>query len=187
MPRTSIAATLALILGGSVLATNAESAPPLTQQGTVSAVVDPGMLDVRLPGSAGQRVQLFGVTVAGGASCAFSQAHSDLASLALDKPVWLVSVGGKSGRKHAPVTAYVVLPGGLDLGLELVRRGDATVRTDVQPFKQRVTYLRAQAAAESGSLGLWGCNSSSPATPPAPPGESQGRGNQGQGKGPHGH
>jgi endonuclease YncB( thermonuclease family) len=193
MPRPSIAATLALIIGGSLLATNAESAPPFTQQGTVAAIVDPSTLDVRLPGAVTERVQLFGVTAAGGASCAVSQARSDVASLALGKSVWLVGVGGKPGRSHAPVVAYVLLPGGLDLGLELVRRGDATVRTDVHPFKQRVAYLRAQAAAESGSLGLWGCNAPTPATPatptpqaPAsPPGQAQGHGHQGNGA--HGH
>jgi endonuclease YncB( thermonuclease family) len=161
----------------------------LTQQGTVAAIVDSSTIDVRLPGSKSERVQLFGVSALADGSCALSQAQADITSLALGKSVWLVAVGGKPGRNHALVVAYVVLPGGLDLGLELVRRGDVTVRTDAKPFKQRHSYLRVQAAAESGSLGLWGCNGSTPATPHAPPvsavppGQSQDHGHQGQANG----
>jgi hypothetical protein len=62
----------------------------------------------------------------------------------------------KNGRR--PLLAYVVLPGGSDLGLLLVSRGDVTVRTDEQhPLKQRASYVRAEKAAQSASLGLWGC------------------------------
>jgi hypothetical protein len=78
------------------------------------------------------------------------------------------------------VLAYTILPGGLDLGLELVKRGDATARADRPPFKSLVTYIRAQEDAQATSVGLWACpTGSAPAgtasprpapTKPAPPG-----------------
>src|SRR5262249_7744496 len=117
------------------------------------------------------------------------EAPTAAGSLALAKPVWRVAVqGAPSKSRGGAVTAYVILPGGLDLGLELVKRGDAAVRTSRSPFKQRAAYLRAQQAAQASSLGLWGCTSgqaTTTTTTPAPPGQGQGTSQgkpQGQGR-----
>jgi endonuclease YncB( thermonuclease family) len=136
----------------------------------VISLVDQGALVVRIADGTSERVQLVGITLAPLGSCAFAQATADLGALVTGKPVWLLIAVGK-GRL---VGAYVILPGGIDAGLELVQRGDATV-SSAQPFKQRAAYLRAQKVAQSGSLGLWGCN--------APSGPEQ----QGHGHDPQGH
>jgi endonuclease YncB( thermonuclease family) len=136
-------------------------------------------------------VQVFGLTAPAAGSCALGQAAADATSLALGKPVWLVAVqGGSSKSVRRAVVAYVILPGGLDLGLELVKRGDATVRADQRAFKQRAAYLRAEDAAQASSLGLWGCGggqTTTTTTTSAPPGRGHGQGApQGQGQSPGG-
>ena len=146
---------------------------PFAQRGAVSAIVDPATIEVRLPDGTSERVQLVGVAVPRGDSCVLAQATADITTLALGKPVWLVAVKGKP---HRTILAYAILPGGLDLGLELVKRGDATVRTDQHPLKQRSAYLRAQSAAHAGSVGLWGCTTTAAPKP----------GDQGHGHGPPG-
>lgn len=192
MLRAPVLAALALILGGSFLASEAASvSPPFAQRGTVTALVDPVTLDVRLPDGSSERVQLYGVAAPATASCAVTQATADAADLALGKPVWLVAVqGGPPKNRRRPLPAYVILPGGPDLGLQLVKRGDATVRPNQHPFKLRAAYVRAEKAAQAASLGVWGCatapSAGTPTTPTtATPNQAQGRG-QGHGNPDHG-
>jgi endonuclease YncB( thermonuclease family) len=165
--------------------------PPVTQRGTVTAIANPGLLTVRLGDGTRELVQVLGLTAPAAGSCALGQAAADATSLALGKPVWLVAVqGGSSKNVRRAVVAYVILPGGLDLGLELIKRGDATVRADQRPFKQRAAYLRAENAAQASSLGLWGCGGGQTTTTSVPPGRGQGQGappGQGQGHGSSGN
>jgi len=171
MLRAPFLAALALIVGSSFLVPQAARATrPLTQRGTVTAILDPRTLDVRLTDGTAEVVQLFGLMAPAPGSCALGQATADAATLALGKPVWLVAVpGGPSRNRRRPVPAYVILPGGPDLGLALVKRGDATVRADQQSFKQRAAYEEAQRAAQASSLGLWGCPVAPQATTTGPP------------------
>jgi endonuclease YncB( thermonuclease family) len=156
------ASSLALIVGACLLAPVAFAGGPFTQRGAVSAIVDPATIEVHLVDGTSERVQIFGIVAPAAGSCAQGQATTDITALALAKSVWLVAVKGKPRRT---IDAYAILPGGLDLGLELVKRGDATVRADPHPFEQRTAYLRAQAAAHAGSLGLWGCGTALPSKP----------------------
>jgi len=164
------ASLLALIVGACLLAPVALAGAPFAQRGAVSAIVDPVTIEVRLTDGTAERAQIFGIASPVGGSCAIGQATADITALALGKRVWLVAVKGKL---HGSILAYAILPGGLDLGLELVKRGDATVRTDQHPFKQLSAYLRAQGAAQAGSLGLWGCTT---APAPSPGGHGNGHG-----------
>src|SRR5262249_23497388 len=107
-------------------------------------------------------------------NCHVEQASADTASLAVGKAVWLVVVKGKP--KHT-VLGYAILPGGLDLGLDLVTRGDGTVRPNQPPFDQVAAYLNAQAAPRPGLLGIWSCAGPSNAAP-----GDNGRGHDKQGK-----
>ena len=145
---------LALIVGAGLLATAAFAGGPFTQRGAVSAIVDPATIEVRLTDGTRERVQIFGIAAPAAGSCALPQATADITTLALGKPVWLVAVNGKP---RDTIRAYAILTGGLDLGLELVKRGDVSVRTDEHPFEQRSAYLGAQSAARAVALGLWGC------------------------------
>jgi micrococcal nuclease len=159
MPHRPVLAALALILGGFFLASEAaQGSLPFAQRGTVTALVDAVTLEVRLPDGTSEQVQLLGVAAPDPASCAATPATADAADLALGKPVWLVAVQGAPPKsRRRPLFAYVILPGGPDLGLQLVKRGDATVRITRDPFKQRAVYLRAEKAAQDAELGLWGC------------------------------
>jgi len=156
------ASPLALIVGACLLAPIALAGAPFAQRGSVSAIVDPATIEVRLADGTSERAQIFGIASPADGSCGLGQAAADIATLALGKPVWLVAVRGKP---HRSIFAYAILPGGLDLGLELVKRGDATVRTDQHPFNQRSAYLRLQSAAQAGSLGLWACAATSAPSP----------------------
>jgi endonuclease YncB( thermonuclease family) len=182
MLRGKVLVGLIIVLAACALVPVAPSAPqPFTQRGTVTAVVDPVTLDVRITAETSERVQLIGLKPPGAGSCALSQATADLGALVSGKPLWLLIVPPRGKAKHI-VLAYAILPGGNDVGLELVRRGDATVARNERPFKQLAAYTRAQKAAQAARLGLWGCTPSaaSPATPPAPsppPGQSHGNGN----------
>src|SRR5262249_20853288 len=123
---------------------------------------------------------------------AVTQATADAAALALGKSVWLVAVqGGPPRNSRRPLLAYVILPGGSDLGLLLVNRGDATVRTDQHQWKQRASYVRAEQVAQAALLRLWGCSTGDAAgttatttttTTTTDRGQGQGRA-QGQGHG----
>jgi endonuclease YncB( thermonuclease family) len=169
-----------------VLAPVGSSTPqPFTQRGAIVSVVDPATVNVRLTDNTGERVKLIGLQPPAPGSCGFDPALADLNALVAGKPVWILVVPPRvaPAKKRSLVTGYVILPGGADVGLELVRRGDATVRRDQGPFKESAAYKQAQKAAQASSLGLWGCTSAG--TPPAPaapaPGQSQGQG-QGQGQ-----
>jgi endonuclease YncB( thermonuclease family) len=116
---------------------------------------------VRIADGTIEHVQLIGISLPATGSCAFAQATADLGAIVTGKPVWLLVVPGKP--RSVPFAAYVILPEGVDAGLELIQRGDATV-SNGPPFKQRSAYLKAQKAAQASSLGLWGC------APPSPPG-----------------
>jgi len=187
MPRAPSLAALALVVGGLFLAPEAApGSPPFAQRGTVTALVDAVTLEVRLLDGTSDQVQLFGVAAPAPASCAVASATADATALALGKPVWLVAVQGAPPKnRRRPLLAYVVLPGGPDLGLQLVRRGEATVRTNQHPFRQRAAYVRAEKAAQTAELGLWGCTPAPSAQAPTTTttttqGQGQGHGQHGQ-------
>jgi endonuclease YncB( thermonuclease family) len=165
MPR-ALVALVALVMGVVVGTGDARAGAPLAYHGTVVAIVSPGSLSVRLSNGKTEPVQLFGLAAPAAGSCAFSQADADITSLALGKTVWLVVISSSGGHgQPRTLLAYAILPGGADLGLSLVQRGDATVQADEHPFKQKASYLRAQSNAQSSSLGLWACASSGSGQP----------------------
>jgi endonuclease YncB( thermonuclease family) len=186
MPRAPVVAALALFLGPFFLAADARGSRPFAERGTVTAVVDAVTVEVRISDGTGEQVQLFGVAAPLPTSCAVTQATADAAALALGKPVWLVAVQGAPPKNRGlPLVAVVILPGGPDLGLQLVKRGDGTVRTDERPFKKRAAYVRAEKAAQAAELGLWGCKTQPAAgAPSTTTTTTQGQGHKtGNGKG----
>jgi endonuclease YncB( thermonuclease family) len=189
MLRAPVLAALAMILGGFFAGSEAAvGSGPFAQRVTVTVLVDPVTVEVGFPDGTTERVQLYGVAAPDPESCALTEATADAAALALGKSVWLVAPQGRPPKKsRRPLLAYVLLPKGPDLGLLLVKRGEATVRTGQHPWKQRASYVRAEKAAQAASLGLWGCTAGSAAGTPtttttATPAQDQGQG-QGQGKG----
>jgi endonuclease YncB( thermonuclease family) len=184
MLRGQVLAGIAITLAVCAVSPVASSTPPpFTQRGTVTAVVDPITLDMHLTDGTSERVQLIGLQPPAAGSCALTQAATDLSGLVSGKTLWLLVVPPNGKGNHAVVSAYAILPGGADVGLELVKHGDATVRHGGGPFKELAAYTRAQQAAQAGKVGLWGCSPATAATPPAPtpPGHENGHG-QGNGK-----
>jgi endonuclease YncB( thermonuclease family) len=169
--KARVLAALVLPLAGARPAPALSSGPHLfIQRGIVTAVVDPVTIGLRLDNGTSERAQLIGLAAPAADSCAFHQAPADINALAGGRPVWLAVVQ-KEPPRHGQrvVLGYAILPGGLDLGLELIKRGDATVRTDQPPFKSLATYMDAQATAQASSLGLWACSSSPAPVSSAPP------------------
>src|SRR5262245_46523672 len=135
-------AAVALIAAASLLAPAASLASPVTQKGVVTAIVDGRTLQVRLTGGKGERIQLTGLAAPGSMSCAAVQSEADLAHLAQGKLVWIVAETSHGAHSSgSALVAYVFLPGGLDLGLQLVKRGDASVAGGKHSFKQAAAYL----------------------------------------------
>jgi endonuclease YncB( thermonuclease family) len=177
--RALVLAALVLTLAVALPAAPALSSGPhlFVQRGTVSAVVDPVTIGLRLNDGTSERAQLIGLAAPAAKSCAFTQAEADINALAGGRPVWFAVVQKEPARHgQRAVLGYAILPGGLDLGLELIKRGDATVRTDQPPFKSLATYISAQATAHASSVGLWACSSAAPASSASPPPVSPGAG-----------
>lgn len=200
MLRATVLAATALIVGSLFFAAETASASqPFIQRGVITAIVDPITVEVRVADGTNVRVQLFGVAAASAGSCALAQATADVTTLALGRPAWIVAAQGKPSRQgRRALLAFLIFPAGLDLGLELVKRGDATVRDDQRPFKQLAVYVHAQSAAQASSIGVWSCTSNhsqaSTTAPSAAPGEPQSQGHgqvqgggQGHGQGKSGH
>jgi endonuclease YncB( thermonuclease family) len=165
--RVLVLAALVLALADALPAPALSSGPRLVvQRGTVTVIVDPVTIGLRLNDGSGERAQLIGLAAPAVDSCAFSQAKADINALAGGRPVWLAVVQKEPPRHGLRVVlGYAILPGGLDLGLELIKRGDATVRTDQPPFKSLAAYISAQATAQASSLGLWACSGGSSSSP----------------------
>jgi endonuclease YncB( thermonuclease family) len=167
MVTAQVMAALAPTVAAALLAHDTSSSPRLfTQRGTATAVVDTGAIVVRLANGTSERVQLIGLAALAAGSCGYAHARADVKMLVVGKPVWLAVVKVESRRAgQRTVLAYAIMPGGLDVGLELIKRGDATVQAGQHPFKLFTTYTRAQTTAETNSIGLWACsNSPAPAT-----------------------
>jgi endonuclease YncB( thermonuclease family) len=156
---------VAVVAAAGSLAVAALGSTPFAKRGTVTQVVDAETIAVRLVGGTGTRVRVLGIEAPAAASCGFAAATTDLGGLAVGRLAWLV--GDRSQPVHdaqGRLIAYVVLPGGLDLGLELIKRGDAQVDPAARRFKQLHAYRKAQAKAEAASLGMWACGTG--VTPP---------------------
>jgi endonuclease YncB( thermonuclease family) len=166
MLRTARLAVTTLVATALLAPAASLASPSVTQKGVVTAVLDGRTVQVSLSTGKTERVQLVGLAPVAASSCVAAQANADLTHLAAGQPVWLVAEPGRSAHNAgASVVAYVFLPGGIDLGLELVKRGDAAVAAKTHPFKRVAAYLSAQAAAKASSSGLWACNSTTPAAP----------------------
>jgi endonuclease YncB( thermonuclease family) len=165
----------------------AHAAPsaPYTLRGTVTDVVDVVTLDVRLTNGRIVRMRLIGLTGPPSGSCGHNGAIADVVGSAAGKLVWLVGDSAEPSRdRQGDLLGYAILPGGQDLGLALVQRGDATLTGGKRRFAQLASYAAAQAAAKAGSLGVWACGQASPGKPrkranPSPAGGSGNDGGQG--------
>jgi endonuclease YncB( thermonuclease family) len=137
-----------------------------TKKGTVASVIDVDTINVRLENGKSERVRLIGIDSPERGSCWSSQATSETRALAQGEHVTLRGDASQATRdRYGRLLAYVWLPGGLDLGYQLIVGGHAKVYVYGKPFKRLSAYRNGEAFGRT--RGLWKCGNKKPA-PAAP-------------------
>jgi endonuclease YncB( thermonuclease family) len=168
-------ALAALICVAAAQATPASSTGAFTYRGTVTHVVDGDTLDVRLTSGKTERIRLIGIDTPERGACFTSQATAHARRLALSKRVVLRGDATQDTRdRYGRLLAYVGIPGGKDLGYQLVAGGYAKVYVYRKAFARLSAYRSVEAAAKGSSAGLWtACarptQSPAPTPTPTPP------------------
>jgi uncharacterized repeat protein (TIGR01451 family) len=145
VPRLGSLLVLLAIAG--TLSAAAPATEPRSFAATVTGVVTPDTLDVRLASGKLQRIRIAGVRGPAAADCYGAEATGEARRLVLGKRVRLLADGP---------AAYVTLPGGADLGRALVSRGLAQIDAWGRPFARFASYVPVQQRAEGANAGLWG-------------------------------
>jgi micrococcal nuclease len=170
--RATLTALLALLAVAAAatagLATAAQSGA-FTQKGVVTEVVDGDTLRVRLASGKSERVRLIGIDAAERGACFAGQAAARARQLALSKPVVLRGDATQDTRdRYGRLLAYVWLPGGRDLGYQLVAGGFAKVYVYRDPFERLSAYRKAEGKAKAAPAGAWKACASSTIRPVLP-------------------
>lgn len=152
------AALMATACALGVLAATASSAPrgSFTLHGRVVHVVDGDTIDVSLDSGRRTRVRLIGVDTPERGQCFFTRATNTTERLADLKRVMLRGDATQATHdRYGRLLAYVWLPGGHDLGLQLLRQGVARVYVYDRPFERLAVYSRAEHSAKTRPNSLW--------------------------------
>ena len=140
-----------------------------TYRGTVTHIVDGDTLDVRLTSGKTERIRVIGIDTPERGVCYFSQATARARQLAMSKQVVLRGDATQDTRdRYGRLLAYVWLPGGKDLGYQLVAGGFAKVYVYRDPFQRLSAYRSAGATAKEASAGQWKACAATPAPASAP-------------------
>jgi endonuclease YncB( thermonuclease family) len=152
--RTALTLLSAAILGVLVPVVQAGN---FTHRGTVTEVVDGDTLDVRLVNGKSERVRIVGIDTPEAGECFGARATARARALALGRRVTLRGDPTQATRdRYGRLLAYVRLPGGRDLGYQLVAGGFARVYVFDDPFKRLDPYRAAERRAAASRSGLWG-------------------------------
>jgi endonuclease YncB( thermonuclease family) len=162
-----------LVCAAAVLAglASAATSGEFTLKGAVTEVVDGDTLRVRLASGKSERVRLIGIDAAERGTCFAAQAAQRVRQLALSQPVVLRGDRTQDTRdRYGRLLAYVWIPGGRDLGYQLVAGGFAKVYVYAAPFQRLPTYRTAESRAKSTRAGTWKtCGATIRPVVPAPP------------------
>ncbi len=162
----SIFAALTCVAAGSAEGPAATTGA-FTYRGTVTHIVDGDTLDVRLTSGKRERIRLIGIDTPERGVCYFSRATARARQLAMSKPVVLRGDPSQDTRdRYGRLLAYVWLPGGKDLGYQMIAGGFAKVYVYRDPFQRLSAYRNAGATAKGASAGQW--KACAPAPVPAP-------------------
>jgi endonuclease YncB( thermonuclease family) len=165
------AAVLAVAVTAAAPSTPAATAGQFTYRGTVTRVVDGDTIEVRLTSGKRERVRLIGIDTPESGACYASSASTRARQLAVSKAVVLKGDQTQDTRdRYGRLLAYVWLPGGKDLGYQLVASGHAKVYVYRTSFERLPAYRNAEAAAKGAARGQWSaCGAPTiPVTPPPP-------------------
>src|SRR5687767_5276314 len=133
-------------------ATPTSSTGAFTYRGTVTHVVDGDTLDVRLASGKTERIRLIGIDTPERGVCFTSQATARARVLAMSKRVVLRGDATQDTRdRYGRLLAYVWIPGGKDLGYQLVAGGFAKVYVYRNAFQRLSAYRNAEAAARGAA------------------------------------
>ncbi len=146
------------------------TAGAFTYRGTVTHVVDGDTLDVRLTSGKTERIRLIGIDTPERGVCFTSQATARARQLAMSKPVVLRGDATQDTRdRYGRLLAYVWIPGGRDLGYQLIAGGHARVYVYRDAFERLSAYRNAEASAKGASAGQWkACATVKPTPAPVP-------------------
>jgi endonuclease YncB( thermonuclease family) len=163
------AAVLGVVLAATVEAPRASTDGAFTYRGTVTRIVDGDTLDVRLASGRRERVRLIGIDTPESGACYAAKASARARQLALSKPVVLKGDASQDTRdRYGRLLAYVWLPGGKDLGYQLLAGGHAKVYVFRNAFQRLPAYRTAEATAKGGPAGQWSACATQP-VPVVPP------------------
>jgi micrococcal nuclease len=156
MRKASIGFLVSLALIAYATAAVAAPTGAFTLRGTVTHVVDGDTLDVRLTSGKTERIRLIGIDTPERGACFTSEATARARQLAMSKPVVLRGDATQDTRdRYGRLLAYVWLPGGKDLGYQLVAGGQAKVYVYRNAFERLSAYRKAEADAKSAKAGQW--------------------------------
>ena len=173
-----VAALSTIVCAGLVSAdaTSAAASGRFTDRGTVVRIVDGDTVDVRLTSGKRERVRLIGIDATEQGACYAVQASARARALALNRRVVLRGDATQDTRdRYGRLLAYVWLPGGKDLGYQLIAGGFAKVYVYRDVFQRHSVYVKAEQGAKASPRGLWracGTRATAPqpiVSPPAPP------------------
>ena len=166
-----LAALACVAAAGAAPSGPSAAAGAFAYRGTVTHIVDGDTLDVRLTSGKTERVRLIGVDTPERGACFTAQATARTRWLALSKAVALRGDPTQGTRdRYGRLLAYVWIPGGKDLGYQLLAGGYAKVYVHRTAFERLPAYRRAEAAAKSPATGRWkACAAPAPAAAPIPP------------------
>lgn len=145
------------------------SAGPFTYRGTVTHIVDGDTLDVRLASGKSERIRLIGIDTPERGECYAAKATERARQLAMSQPVVLRGDPTQDTRdRYGRLLAYVWIPGGKDLGYQLIAGGFAKVYVYRNAFGRLSAYRNAERAAKGATGGQWNaCTTGTPAPIPA--------------------
>jgi endonuclease YncB( thermonuclease family) len=156
--RLPLLALLLALTGAAAYTPSAEGAPQgaFTMRGTVSYVVDGDTLQVRVDGGGMTRVRLIGVDTPEQGACYAARASEQTRRLALGKRVVLKGDPTQDTRdRYNRLLAYVWIPGGKDLGFQLINGGFGRPYVFRTPFERLRPYRVAEQSARTARRGLW--------------------------------
>jgi endonuclease YncB( thermonuclease family) len=174
VPVLVLCGLLALVAAASGTARVESSAGAFSYRGTVTHIVDGDTLDVRLVSGKSERIRLIGIDTPERGECYSAKATERARQLAMSRAVVLRGDPTQDTRdRYGRLLAYVWLPGGKDLGFQLIAGGFAKVYVYRTAFGRLSVYRTAEAAAQGATGGQWkACTTITPAPAPAPPAPS---------------
>jgi endonuclease YncB( thermonuclease family) len=159
----SFSAKTAVVAACALLAATAANAGDFKTKANVTRVIDGDTVVVRLANGRSEHVRVIGIDTPEVGTCMASEATAATRRLADGKHVTLIGDGTQDTRdRYGRLLAYVWLPGGKDLGFQLVAGGYAKSYVYDRPFGRLTPYEYAERLAQG--RGVWRCGRSTAAS-----------------------